>query len=311
MKPSATKISGVNFDSSTREIVIILVTLLFSHSSFATDPYERDTAYIGIMSRLMYSTDRIDTSIATELVFTEFIKNIGKKGEFFNFDTAETVIKEMQLHRLDAVLADTLSYLDIDHMTNKNHRYSIVFGESKVQKIILLTRRSDKISNLKQLKGKRFTHPLGNNLGLLFLNVSLMKEGLPTAKRFFATSTPAPDINTAIIDLFFNKADAALVTDFAFKTASELNTQIARELEVLISSEPIIPMIIGINKHVPKEFIEKVDKMATRLHEFPKMLHLLSMFKGKGIAKLSDQDLHSARVLKQTYDNLISVRKAE
>ncbi|MBT3015566.1 MAG: PhnD/SsuA/transferrin family substrate-binding protein [Candidatus Thiodiazotropha endolucinida] len=292
-------------------VIGLNLALLFGHESCLADPYDRDTAYIGIMSRLMFSTDLNDTRIATELVFTEFMKNIGKKGEFFDFDSPNDVIKAMQQHRLDAVLTDTLDYLKIDHMVNQNHRYSVVFGPRKLQKIVLLTRRSDKISSLEQLRQKRLTHPSGINLGLLFLDVALMKERLPIAKRFFSTSTPVGDVNTAIIDLFFNKADAALVTDYSFDTASELNTQIANHLEVLVASEPIVPMVIGINKFVPSEFTEKVDEMAARLHELPKTLHLLSLFKGKGIVKISNQDLRSARVLKEEYEKLINSDQTE
>ncbi|MEW8026411.1 MAG: PhnD/SsuA/transferrin family substrate-binding protein [Candidatus Thiodiazotropha sp.] len=292
-------------------VIGLILALFFGHGICSADPYDRDTAYIGIMSRLMFSADRIDTRIATELVFTDFMKNIGKKGEFFDFDSPNDVIKEMRQHRLDAVLTDTLDYLDIDHMVNQNHRYTVVFGSSKLQKIILLTRRSDKISNLQQLRQKRLIYPSGIHLGLLFLDVALMKEELPIAKRFFSTSTPVVDVNTAIIDLFFNKADVALVTDFSFRTASELNTQISHQLEILITSQPIVPMVIGINKFVPQEFTDKVSEMAARLDDFPKTIHLLSLFKGKGISKISDQELHSARVLKAEYEKLIISNQVE
>lgn len=110
------------------------LALLFGHAGCLADPYDRDTAYIGIMSRLVFSTDLNDTRIATELIFTEFMKNIGKKGEFFDFDSPNDVVKAMRQHRLDAVLTDTLDYLKIDHMINQNHRYSVVLARVNCRK---------------------------------------------------------------------------------------------------------------------------------------------------------------------------------
>ncbi|PVV22785.1 MAG: hypothetical protein B6D78_04350 [gamma proteobacterium symbiont of Ctena orbiculata] len=294
-----------------RLLIGLCLTFFFIHGSYANDPYDRDTAIIGIMSRLMFSTNRIDTRIATEMIFLDFMKNIGKKGMFIDVKSPQDAIQDMRQHQLDAVLTNTLDYLEIDHMINPSYRYSVVIGPNKLQNIILLTRRSDKIQNLSQLRQKRLIHPTGFNLGLLFLDVALMKQGLPVAERFFSTSNTVTDINTAIIDLFFNKADAALVTDASFNLASELNTQISHQLEVLIASEPMVPMVIGVNKSVPSDFTRQVDQMMVRLDEYPKTIHLLSLFKAKGMTKITDQDLHSARVLKQEFEELISANGGE
>ncbi|MES9971568.1 MAG: PhnD/SsuA/transferrin family substrate-binding protein [Candidatus Thiodiazotropha sp.] len=287
------------------------MTLLFSHSGYSADPYDRETAIIGIMSRLMFSTNRIDTRIATEMIFNNFMKNIGKKGVFINTDSPQDAVQNMQQHRLDAVITNTLDYLEIDHMISPLHRYSVVIGPSKLQNIILLTRRSDKIENLSQLHRKRLTHPAGFNLGQIFLDVALMKQGLPVAERFFSNSDEVSDLNTAIIDLFFNKTDAALVTDASFGIASELNSQIHHQLEILIISEPIVPLVIGVNKFVPPEFTNRIDKMMSQLDQYPRTIHLLSLFKAKGIERISDQDLLSARMIKQEYNALLSVANGE
>jgi ABC-type phosphate/phosphonate transport system substrate-binding protein len=285
-----------------------LATMSVTADSKVAAPNDSDTTHIGIMSRLMFSTNRIDTRIATEMLFLDFMQNIGRKGVFTNYDNPEQVITEMRNHRLDAVLANTLDYLMIDHLIDKNKRYTVTFGSDALQEVILLTRRSDMITDLEQLRNKRLTYPAGFKIGLLFLDVALLRNSLPAAEQFFSASTAVVDLNTAIIDLFFEKADAALVTDASFRIAGDLNSQISRTLEVSIASEPIIPMVIGISKSVPSEITDKVDEMVEHLVEYPRTIHLLSLFKADRVVKISDKDLRSARALKQQYDRLLSLQ---
>ncbi|MEW8562769.1 MAG: PhnD/SsuA/transferrin family substrate-binding protein, partial [Candidatus Thiodiazotropha sp.] len=124
-------------------------------------------------------------------------------------------------------------------------------------------------------------------------------------EQFFSSMVANTDINSVIIDLFFNKADAALVTDTSYRIASELNKQISQSLEVLIASKPIPPIVIGVNKSVPVNFPDKVDEMLANLDDYPKTVHLLSLFKADTIVKINDDDLQSARHLKQEYEKLI------
>ncbi|MES9990978.1 MAG: PhnD/SsuA/transferrin family substrate-binding protein [Candidatus Thiodiazotropha sp.] len=282
----------------------LLLTPLHNHMAVASDPYNRDTAYIGIMSRLMFSTSNLDTRIATEMIFLDFMNNIGKKSQFIDIDSTKDAARKIQHHHLDAVISNALDYLEIDHLMNSNHRYSVLIGPSIMHKIILLTRRADEVTNLAQLRQKRLAYPIGLDLGLIFLDVSLMKQKLPSYKDFFSEKVAVKDVNTAIIDLFFNKVDAALVTDTSFSLTSELNPQISHELEPLINSQPIVPIMIGINKHVPSDFTDRVDEMVARLSEYPRTINLLSLFKATGLAKVTDKDLEYARRLKQEYKTL-------
>ncbi|MBT2971252.1 MAG: phosphate/phosphite/phosphonate ABC transporter substrate-binding protein [Candidatus Thiodiazotropha sp. (ex Ctena orbiculata)] len=285
--------------------ICLIVTLIFWRECHADDPYDRDVAYIGIMSRATFFSNPTDSSIATEMIFQDVMRNIARKGVFNRYHSTEDVVREMKRHRLDAVITNVFDYLEIDHMVNPNQRYSLVIGHDLLQQVVLLTRRSDKITSLAQLKHKRLIHPSGFKLAKIFLDVELRKADLPATEQFFSSMVANTDINSVIIDLFFNKADAALVTDTSYRIASELNKQISQSLEVLIASKPIPPIVIGVNKSVPVNFTDKVDEMLANLDDYPKTVHLLSLFKADTIVKINDDDLQSAPHLKQEYEKLI------
>ncbi|MCG7871332.1 MAG: phosphate/phosphite/phosphonate ABC transporter substrate-binding protein [Candidatus Thiodiazotropha lotti] len=289
---------------------VILLLLLLSgimaiHSARAqSDPYDRDTAFIGIMSRLFYATHSTDSRIATEMTFIEFMKNIDKACEFTNFDDPLNVVTQMRKDNLDAILANPVDYLKIEQQIDEDHHYSLLFGDRLKQRVILLVRKSDNINSLSQLANKTLAFPYGHHLGKMFLDMSLLERNLPQATDHFSEIQNIESLNDAIINLFFNKVDSALVTDVAFELAQELNPQIRHSVVPLIVSEPMIQIVIGINKRVPSSFKQRVDQMASNLDQYPRTLHLLSMFKSKRVIKISASELEKIRKIVWKYESL-------
>ena len=78
-------------------------------------------------------------------------------------------------------------------------------------------------------------------VGRRYLDIVLMRAGMPVAADFFSEVRYTGETNAAIVNLFFGQVDAALVTDFSFEVASELNRQIPQSLLTSLSSPPSDP----------------------------------------------------------------------
>jgi ABC-type phosphate/phosphonate transport system substrate-binding protein len=148
--------------------------------------------------------------------------------------------------------------------------------------------------------------PTGYALGQLFLDVSLAKAGFPSSQQFFSTVLDSNDNNSAVLDIFFDKADIAVVSNLAYEIAIELNPQIATKLNILMASEPMVPFIIGVNKRVPDSFLLPIDNILENLLENPRTRHILSLFKADDVVKIDSAQLESVKVLKQEYDRLLA-----
>ncbi|MCG7865192.1 MAG: phosphate/phosphite/phosphonate ABC transporter substrate-binding protein [Candidatus Thiodiazotropha taylori] len=275
-------------------------------SQAQSDPYERDAAYIGIMSRLFYSTHSMDSRIATEMTFIEFMKNIDKQCQFTEFQDPMNVIRQMREDNLDAVLANPVDYLAIEQQIDEDHHYSLLFGERLQQKIMLLVRKSDNIKELSQLAGRSPAFPYGHQLGKIFLDMNLLDRKLPQTAEHFSEIQHPESLNDAIINLFFNKVDSALVTDVAFELAQELNPQIRHAIVPVIASEPTIQVVIGINKRVPLNFKERIAQMAGNLDQYPRTMHLLSLFRSNRVVNISASELDKVRELVLKYESLLN-----
>ncbi|MCU7843042.1 MAG: transporter substrate-binding domain-containing protein [Candidatus Thiodiazotropha sp. (ex Monitilora ramsayi)] len=303
-----------HFELSLHKLLLLIFAIsnfiLCNHLAAQTtedtiaDPYDRDTAYVGIMSRLLFSSHSTDTRVATEMAFIEFMKNIEKKCSFREFDNPDDVITQMQEHRLDAIMANPIDYLSFEHQIDPNYHYSLIFGDRLQQKILLLVRKSDEVENISQLSEKILAAPKGHQLGRIFLDLNLLKNNQPLAEKHFSQINTVNSLNDAIIDLFFHHVDAALVTDVAFDLARELNPQINNQIVPLLTSKPTIQLVIGINRPVPDNFKEQINQMVENIRQHPRTLHLLSLFKSSGVVRIDQSSLDPIREMMRDYQQL-------
>lgn len=269
-------------------------------------PYDRKEAYVGGLSKYLFKPGRADVIIATDMFFREVIKGIGKEAQFIVLDSKAEIIKAMLDDKMDAVYVNPIDFLEIDYLLNPYYYYTISYGAHVQQKIYLITRSSNHFTRLSQLKDKKLVIPTGYALGQLFLDVSLAKAGFPSSQQFFSTVLDSNDNNSAVLDIFFDKADIAVVSNLAYEIAIELNPQIATKLDILMASEPMVPFIIGINKRVPNSFLLPIDNILENLLENPRTRHILSLFKADDVVKIDSAQLESVKALKQEYDQLLA-----
>ncbi|MCU7813470.1 MAG: phosphate/phosphite/phosphonate ABC transporter substrate-binding protein [Candidatus Thiodiazotropha sp. (ex Notomyrtea botanica)] len=263
-----------------------------------------DTGYFGRMDKILFDANATDTTIATDMIIRDIFGLMDMKSEIKVFDRRDLLIKNLSENRIDAVFVNIIDFIELEHLINPDFLYTLIYGQTAEQKVYLLTRKSDDITDVSHLKGNSISIPKGHYLGMRFLEVLLMKEGLPTIDNHFSQTLETIDTNTAIINLFFGKSDCALVSDIAFELASELNPQIKNTLTVTATSEPMVPQIIAINKNVPAKLTKKVDNYLVKSHKNIRIKHLLSLFRAKRFVKLNKESIYQTRTLLDEYNKL-------
>ncbi len=304
-------LSRISIPPEPRIWLSLILLLLAPHGLAASDsapidPYDRDTAYIGGLSRQLFSGDRNDITIATEMFFKEITKRIGHDHmEFVIHENTSSILEAMQADRLDTVFSNPIDYLDLDPQINPDHRYTLSYAAHPEQRVYLLTDSVDSVTKLSQLKGKRISIPRGYILGRMFLEIQLAQAGLPVPADFFSGIRRPTSSHAAILDLFFNKADMAVTSDIAFSLASELNPQLSKRVHIFDLSNPFIPFVIGVNKNVPERLLNQVDNILLNIDNEPRLKHILSLFSANEVVKINDAQLQSLRQLKQQHELLI------
>jgi ABC-type phosphate/phosphonate transport system substrate-binding protein len=219
--------------------------------------------------------------------------------EIYNSDLS--LSKQLAAGKLDAAFMNPVFYLDhVDHL-NSRFTYAVQHGPTTKAKYILLVRRDSGITTLEELKNKKIIIPSGHTVGQLFLDVELMRASMPDTEMFFSELRHTRETNAAIVNLFFGQVDAALVTDFSYRVASELNHQIPDTLKIIRTSQPLIHMLISVRKDFPPQIVNKLIPFSQVFNKYPRLQYLRKTFFFEGAAKVTNKDLFDIVKLNREY----------
>ena len=110
---------------------------------------------------------------------------------------------------------------------------------------LILARRDSGLTRLADLRNRTLITCTGQQMGLAqpWLACQLADEGLPPSDPFFRSVQIQPRISSAMLSVFFGKADACLVALSGFETMAEMNPQLADQLVVLATSPEVVSFV--------------------------------------------------------------------
>ena len=162
----------------------------------------------------------------------------------------------------------------------KFNRYVTALYEGvATENYVLLTRASDKIPDLASLRGRRLSINVTArlSLALTWLDVELVKQGLPCTNRYFSSLAETTKTNKAVLDVYFGQTDACIMSSRILQTVYDLNPNIAKSLHVVASSPPLIPALLVFSDQSDSALCEVAIDEICRLHDTPAGQQILTM----------------------------------
>ncbi|MCU7807150.1 MAG: phosphate/phosphite/phosphonate ABC transporter substrate-binding protein [Candidatus Thiodiazotropha sp. (ex Semelilucina semeliformis)] len=254
----------------------------------------------------LYDTSVTDAEIVFTLVFNEVIKKSNERFKLKIVETDQELAIDLISGELDAIFTNTLHYLKLEEHLNPSACYVVQHGPELKSHYYLLVRRDSGIKHLSQLQNKKISIPYGHAVGQRFLDVELLKEDLPTTEKFFSEIRKTTESNSSVVNLFFSKVDAALITDFSFKVANELNPQIEKELSVIGISDPLVYQIISLRHDFSQSRIDKIEPHVLNINKSPRLVELFRTFRMNSLQKADSETLKEVRSLNQEYLELVT-----
>jgi ABC-type phosphate/phosphonate transport system substrate-binding protein len=114
---------------------------------------------------------------------------------------------------------------------------------------------------------------------------------------FFSGIKQVQKPSQAILSVFFNQTDMAVVSRSAFDTAVELNPQIGRNTKILAASKPFVTNVICLNNGMGKEMREKYLKLSLKMHDDVRMFQTFMLFGASRIAAWEPSYIQNVREL--------------
>ena len=165
------------------------------------------------------------------------------------------------------LVLEVVEYFQLADLTAVEPVLCALQGEGRVPpRYMLLVGAGSGISSLEALRSKSIIiHAItGANLGKVWLDAMFYDGRLGRPEQFFRSVEIVPKASSAILPVFFGKADAAIVNEPSFDVSKEMNPQLGARLRVLEASLPLPEGLLCACR----------DQLAYREHFLDDMLHL-------------------------------------
>ena len=208
-------------------------------------------------------------------------KKIGGTIESIVYEDMSSLEKAMMAKKIDVLSLLSDEYFDIRNHIPLDPVAVTARQGGAYEEIGIWVRRDSGIKNLIDLRKKRITVQKGLYGSVLrsWVETLLMKEGVYDGGDLFLSMKKVAKPSHAILPVFFKQADVCIAVKNSFEVATELNPQIAKELELLVQTPKTIGGIICFRPDYPQKQKEIIKKTLWSLHEETEGKQLFTLFR--------------------------------
>jgi ABC-type phosphate/phosphonate transport system substrate-binding protein len=203
---------------------------------------------------------------------------------------------------------DVVEYFELADLKTVEPVFCAMKGDGNVPpRYLVLVGAQSGVTSLEGLRGKAaIIHAnTGANLGMVWLDAMLYDGRLGRPERFFRSVEVVPKPSSAILPVFFGKADAAVVDEGSYEVSKEMNPQVGARLRVLSASPPLAEGILCICRE-QIEFREELLADLRDLHLDAQGKQILTVFRFSRLAPVDKQALEQVHEVWRKHTLLIS-----
>ena len=218
---------------------------------------------------------------------TEFFVNMNDMRESFN------------KKQLDMIIAPPFSIAKHFDIAELADGFMGVRAHDQFNSLLLLVKNDASIASLADLRGKRLIMPENDEMSEVFIDTQIREQFHRGYHDFFAGVGFENKHNRLILDLFFGKADAALVYLHAYDLMTELNPQIKEKTKILL----LYPLRSKSYSFFRRDYADTQNILnhINTLFKNPRGRQILELFKTDEITSSRIQDLMPIKALYEEY----------
>jgi ABC-type phosphate/phosphonate transport system substrate-binding protein len=286
--------------------IFLLLLLTIAINGIAADDNIAEKIMMGGSSLGIRDSSKQDTEITFNVALSDLLKAHSANLSVLVFDSTQDLYNAFDKDQIHGIFGTPLEYLQRENKM-KPQMMAIHYKNAALkQSLIALVRSADNIKSIKDLRGKRLSMRNTQDMEKLFLNTMLLENQAPELDSFFAESINPKNINTGIMDVFFGRSDITIVRESEYKTAIELNPQLAKKLTVLAESEPFLVLVAGAKTTMPNKSHQAAMQSLVDLSSTEKGKQLMRIIHAESFEEVSSKDLDNVRDLLKRYKTLKS-----
>jgi len=291
------------------KILILLFLPLIMYSNGKTKNI--DVAYYhdeDIISNYKNSKSALDIWI------NDFVKNINNNINLVPYNNKQDFIDDYNNGKLDIISLVAYSYLYNKEKIDENTIDYWQLGKSKnksLEKMYLIVNKNSNINNILDLKNKKIAIDKENKFGKFFFEKIYLENSKKNIDDIMSKIN-YNNKNSLLLQVYFNKYDAAVITSNEYDIMLELNPAINKKINILETSPEIFPnLLIFFNKKNTSDNMKVFKKSISSFFINEDNHELFDILKVKEISRIEKSDLDKLYDYYQGYRKLKSKYKKE
>jgi len=293
------------------QVAAVILLALTARGQIDEGRIARHIVRLGTTPDLLSGVNMKDAQIAIQIWTEEVRHKMGVEDyqlELTVFEGLPAAVKAVKARQLDWLGLTGLDFFEIkDEAPLEPALVGIWNEEGKItEEYVLLTHRGRDMEELVHFRDRDLivgTRDKGRT-AKVWLEVLLMREGLPESQDLLRKYRKVDKPSEALLAVFFEQADACIVTRRAFQTMAELNPQVKRELAVLASSPGFLSQVMCVRKDLDAEEKKIVIDTLLKLHTESEGQQLLTLFRSEKAVRFQASHLQNTAALAAEYEGL-------
>ena len=250
------------------------------------------------------SASRADVAVSFSLWMQEQAASVGvRAADVMLFDSIEDMSAAFDTGVINLISAPPLTIALHFKRENLSDGFIGLRAPGKLNAVMLLARTDKNINTINDMRGKRLIVPEYHELADIFLDTLILKTQHIPYKKFFSSTSLEKKDKRILLDLFFDKADVAMVNESAYELMKELNPQLNKKIKVIASYPTKSKSYLYVNKNYP--YRQKIVDNYLRIASSVRGKQFLSLFQQELLESCSVNDLEAYDELYREHSSLL------
>lgn len=287
-----------------KSLIKLLIILHLTISLPATDGFE---SRFGFLSEGTLLSSFKDARVALKLWLEDVAVNYNGKLSVDFYDDSNSLYKALLNNELDMVVLDLPFFFKNreDILKTCDNFWSLNMVDIKYSQYYLIGKKSLNVKGFEDIKDKTITLKKGDIGASVWLDKNSLLSNKSSSQKTLKEIILKKKESTAILNVFFNKSDFAIVRKQTWDIISELNPSIKKKIEIIKKSKRIhIPFIGLFRKNVEKISIDAFFKLSKDLKSIEGSNHIITLLKFNSLFRVTDDYLKNLDIYYNEYFSL-------
>lgn len=238
----------------------------------------------------------------------DYGKNYKKDLTVAFYKDEKTLFKDfVERKNINALVVSPEFYFENKELIKKISKNPFIYKNSEVNnsQLLLIANKDSKINSLKDLKNKTFMNTQYVESYSIWLDYLHLKFLNTPYKKIIKDELVSSKSSTAVLDVYFNKADFCIVDKDIYENMLILNPSLKNKLTVIEKSPEIFFLAFTtIHKDSPEEFVSLINDILDSKHfknDFKELLKLINL---NSASKIEFEDLKEMENFYEEYKEL-------